>query len=69
MRQIIEEIYESRITHNTFLDKESVINAMTDSYQLGKEELINWLSEKDYLTDNKEILLKEYDNQFNKKTK
>jgi hypothetical protein len=69
MRQIIEEIYDSKITHNTFLDKESVINAMTDSYQLGKEDMITWLSKQNYLSVNKEILLKEYDNQFNKKTK
>lgn len=69
MIQKLEEIYESKIIHNTFLDKESVIQSMMDSYHLGKEDIITWLSKQDYLTDNKESLLEEYNNQFNKKTK
>lgn len=69
MKQKLEEIYESNIIHNSFLDKESIIQSMVDSYDLGKQDLIDWLSEKDYLTDDKEILLKEYNNHFNKITK
>jgi phage antirepressor YoqD-like protein len=51
------------------LDKDSIIQAMVESYNLGKQELINWLSEKDYLSDDKKTLLKEYNNHFNNITK
>ena len=62
MKQKLEEIYESNIVHNSFLDKESIIQSMADSYDLGKLDLINWLSEKDYLSDDKKTLLEEYNN-------
>jgi hypothetical protein len=38
MKTKFEEIYESKIVHNSFLDKESVVEAMTDSYILGLRE-------------------------------
>jgi len=38
MKTKLEEIYESKIVHSSFLDKESVIDAMTDSYILGLRE-------------------------------
>lgn len=69
MKQKLETIYETNITHNSFLEKESIIQSMVDSYNLGKQEIIDWLSKKDYLSDNKESLLKEYDNFLNKKTR
>ena len=65
MKQKLETIYETNIVHNSFLDKDSIIQAMVESYNLGKQELINWLSEKDYLSDDKQTLLKEYNNHFN----
>jgi hypothetical protein len=69
MKQKLETIYETNIVHNSFLDKESIIQSMVDSYNLGKQELIDWLSEKDYLTDDKQTLLEEYNNHFNPITK
>ena len=69
MKQKLETIYETNIVHNSFLDKESIIKSMVDSYNLGKQELIDWLSEKDYLSDDKQTLLKEYNNHFNNITK
>jgi len=69
MKQKLETIYETNIIHNSFLDKDSIIQAMVESYNLGKQELINWLSEKDYLSDDKKTLLKEYNNHFNHITK
>jgi hypothetical protein len=65
MKQKLETIYETNIVHNSFLNKESIIQSMVDSYNLGKQELINWLSEKDYLSDDKQTLLKEYNNLIN----
>jgi hypothetical protein len=38
MNTKLEIIYESKIVHNSFLDKESVVDAMTDSYILGLRE-------------------------------
>ena len=69
MKQKLETIYETNIVHNSFLDKDSIIQSMVESYNLGKQELINWLSEKDYLSDDKQTLLKEYNNHFNNITK
>lgn len=65
MKQKLETIYETNIVHNSFLDKDSIIQSMVESYNLGKQELINWLSEKDYLTDDKQTLLEEYNNLIN----
>jgi hypothetical protein len=53
MRKELEKIYDKNIVHNSFLDKESIIQAMVDSYNLGKLELLDWLSKKDYLSDDK----------------
>jgi hypothetical protein len=63
-----EKIYEENIQHNSFLNKESVIKCMMDSYHLGKMDLLKWLSNKDYLSDNKEVLLEEYNNHINLKS-
>ena len=65
MKQKLETIYETNIVHNSFLDKDSIIQAMVESYNLGKQVLINWLSEKDYLSDDKKTLLKEYNKLIN----
>lgn len=62
MIQKLNNIYESNIVHNSFLDKESIIQSMVDSYDLGKSDLIDWLSKKDYLSDDKQTLLEEYNN-------
>lgn len=62
MIQKLETIYETNIVHNSFLDKESIIQSMVDSYDLGKSDIIDWLSEKDYLSDDKKTLLEEYNN-------
>ena len=38
MKNKLDKIYESKIVHNSFLDKDSVIDAMTESYILGLNE-------------------------------
>jgi hypothetical protein len=65
MKQKLETIYETNIVHNSFLDKDSIIQAMVDSYNLGTHGLIEWLSKRDYLTDDKKTLLEEYNNYLN----
>jgi hypothetical protein len=36
MKQKLDDIYESYIIHNSFLDKNSIIQVMMESYNLGK---------------------------------
>lgn len=38
MKNNLDKIYESKIVHNSFLDKDSIIDAMTESYILGLNE-------------------------------
>ena len=38
MKNELDSIYESKIIHNSFLDKDSVIDAMTESYVFGINE-------------------------------
>ena len=38
MKNKIDEIYESKIVHTSFSDKESIVDAMMDSYILGLNE-------------------------------
>jgi len=61
-----EKIYEENIKHNSFLDKDSVMKSMMESYHLGKLQLMEWLSKNDYLTDAREQLLLEYNHYLNK---
>ncbi len=60
-----EKIYEENLPHNSFLDKDSIMKSMMESYHLGKSDLMEWLSKNDYLTDTKEQLLTEYNQQLN----
>jgi hypothetical protein len=41
---------------------------MTDSYNLGVNDVLNWLSKMDYLSDNIEYIIEEWYN-LNPKTK
>ena len=38
MKNKLNEIYDSKIVHNSFLDKDSIIDTMMDSYILGLNE-------------------------------
>ena len=38
MKNKLDEIYESKIVHTSFSDKESIVDAMMDSYILGLNE-------------------------------
>ena len=52
MKNKLDKIYESKIVHNSFLDKDSVIDAMTESYILGLNE-----SEQKYLKTAKKYFI------------
>jgi hypothetical protein len=68
MKSELEKIIEKNIINNIFLDKESVVNAVTDSYILGVNDVLNWLSKMDYMSDNIGYIIEEWYN-LNPKTK
>ena len=63
MKPELENIIETNIVHNIFLDRKSVEKCVEESYNLGVNDVLNWLSKMDYLTDNIEYLIEEWNNQ------
>lgn len=60
MDKRLKEIYDKEIIHNSFLDRRTVEKCMNDSYNLGVEDILGWLSAQDYLSDKREIILQEW---------
>jgi hypothetical protein len=67
MEKKLQEIYEKNINNNFVLDKDGVIKSMEESYELGSKEVLDWLSEMDYLSDNINYIIEEWNN-INKKS-
>lgn len=65
MKNTFLEIYDKNIVHTSFLDKRTVMKCMEDSYFLGVNEVLNWMSEMNHLSDNVDYLIEEYKNQHN----
>jgi hypothetical protein len=65
MNNKLEKIYEENIFHSSFLDRNSVEKCMEDSYNLGVNDVLTWLSKMDYLSDNIDYIIEEYKNQNN----
>jgi hypothetical protein len=65
MKNTFLEIYDKNIVHTSFLDKSTVMKCMEDSYYLGVNDVLNWMSEMNHLSDNVDYLIKEYKNQHN----
>jgi hypothetical protein len=61
------EIYENEILHTSFLDKETVLKCMEDSYYLGIKDVLSWMSEMNHISDNLSYIIEEYKNQKNVK--
>ena len=59
----LKKIYEKHIVHNSFLDQSSVESCMKDSYNHGTKKVLEWLSNQDYLSDNIDYILQEWNNQ------
>jgi hypothetical protein len=62
----LEEIFENTIPHSVFLDKKSIISCMYQSYMLGTEDVLEWLSNMEYLSDNIKYIKEEWYNQQKK---
>jgi beta-lactamase class D len=53
MKPEFKKIYHDMIPHSSFLSEASILSCMYQSYQLGTEDIIDWLSKMDYL--NKDV--------------
>ena len=60
----IQEIYDRLIVHNSFLDKRTVEKCMNESYDSGVKDVLSWLSTQDYLSDNIQYIIEEWENQI-----
>jgi len=67
MEKKLQEIYEKNISNNFMLDKDGVIKSIEESYELGSKEVLDWLSKMDYLSDNINYIIEEWNN-INKKS-
>jgi hypothetical protein len=67
MEKKLQEIYEKNINNNFMLDKDGVIKSMEESYELGSKEVLDWLSKMEYLSDNINYIINEWNN-INKKS-
>jgi hypothetical protein len=66
MKPELEKIIENNIVNNVFLDKESIQKCVEESYNLGVNDVLDWLSKMDYLSDNLKYIIEEWNNQSSK---
>jgi hypothetical protein len=59
----LNKIYEKNIIHSSFLDKNSIENCIKESYELGTQDVLDWLSKMEHLTDNIDYIIQEFKNQ------
>ena len=63
MTKELQEIYEDKIIHSSFLDKSAVEKCMKESYDLGRSQVLNWLKNMSHLCDNVDYIIEEFKNQ------
>lgn len=66
MNEKLKEIYDNTIPHSSFLSEDSVMECMRKSHQIGVDEVLSWLKNMDYLTDNMDYIIEEFKNQNQK---
>jgi hypothetical protein len=66
MKDKLEKIYEKNVNSSFVLDKEGVFKSMEQAYELGSQEVLDWLSKMDYLSDNIGYIIEEWKNLNNK---
>lgn len=62
MDKRLQEIYDKEIVHSSFLDRRTVEKCMKESYELGIKDVLGWLSAQDYLSDNIQYIIEEWEN-------
>lgn len=67
MRPDYNELLNEHNLSSTLLDKKGCIIAMNICYEMGKkdgaQDVLNWLSKMDYLSDNIDYIIEEWKNQ------
>jgi hypothetical protein len=63
MKIELKKIIENNIVHNILLDRRSVEKCVEESYNLGVNDVLDWLSKMDYLSDNVGYIIEEWNNQ------
>lgn len=62
MEQRLLDIYEENVINVFVFDKNGVFKSMEQSYELGTRDVLTWLSKMDYLSDNIEYIVEEWNN-------
>ena len=66
MDKKLKQIYDKNMNTSFVLDKEGVFKSMEESYKLGTTEVLDWVSKMDYLSDNIDYIIEEWNNKNNK---
>lgn len=66
MSHDFDKIIEKNNIHSTFLNESGIISALKESYDLGVNDVLEWLSKMDYLSDNIKYIIEEWHNQNEK---
>ena len=61
----LTEIFENTIPHSSFLSERAIMSCMYQSYNLGIEDVLEWLKKNEHLSDNINYLVEEFQNQRN----
>lgn len=63
MKPNLKKILDNHIVHTRFYDKNSVEKCMEESYDLGIQEVLEWISKQNHLSDNINYIIDEWKNQ------
>lgn len=63
MKPNLKKILDNHIVHLGFYDKNSVEKCMEESYDLGIQEVLEWISKQNHLSDNINYIIDEWKNQ------
>lgn len=61
----LTEIFENTIPHSSFSSESAIMSCMYQSYNLGIEDVLEWLKKNEHLSDNINYLIEEFQNQRN----
>lgn len=53
-----KEIYNNTVPHSSFLSERAILSCLYQSYQMAVDDVFEWLSKNDYLSDDQRIIRK-----------
>lgn len=63
MSKDFKKIIRENNIHSTFINEDSIVSALEQSYNQGVNDVLDWLKKMDYLSDNINYLVEEWNNQ------